>query len=228
MKMKNLKHLAMLLVGFMVTVICFSSCISDGDDYSIDEATQKSYMKTMTGMYNGKVRMHYVSNSPMNYQGIVKYDSINTTWTVRQDSTLTLYDFPVNKLDSAIYISKNASNAETQDLRALQEAISNIKTPANIQCYYYVPTSTFVNSQIIQYFVNPVYFKQTLTYNGKTHDVYFVFRTNYYGGAFTISSRQFDFNMFLQSISIDKVPVDYSNSVPSTYFRGLLITCNNK
>lgn len=225
MKKTNFKHLMMLFVCLLGGMTFFASCISDDDDYSIDLATQQAYMQTMSGSYMGKVRMYYVNNFK---QQLVKYDSINTTWNVRRDSTLTLYDFPINKLDSAIYISPNSNNAEVTELRALQSAISAIKTPSNLKCYYYVPTKSLVSSQWMQFIVNPIYFKQTLTYNGKQHDVYFVFRTGYYGGTFTTSSRQFEFNMYLQSISIDKEPKDYSNSIPSTYFRNILLTCNTK
>ena len=71
-----------------------------------------------------------------------------------------------------------------------------------------------------------MFIKKTLSYGGTTHDVYFVFLLNYYGGAYSVTNRSFQFNMALASITIDKKPVDYySNSFASTYFRPLIITC---
>lgn len=223
--MKSLKNLMMLLVVMAAAVFSFTSCNTDTEDYSIDQSTQRQYMSMMSGAYSGKMRMYYTDYANQRY---VKYDSLSTNWTVRNDSTLTLYGFPVQKLDSAITVPATETSAEAQTLRELKTAISNINVPVELKCFYYIPASSLVNSQEMSFFVNPVYFKQTLNYGGANHDVYFVFMMNNYGGNYNIASQMFEFNMYLQSLSIDKEPKDYSNSVPARYFRNILFTNTKK
>ena len=215
----------MLLVVMAAAVFSFTSCNTDTEDYSIDQSTQRQYMSMMSGAYSGKMRMYYTDYANQRY---VKYDSLSTNWTVRNDSTLTLYGFPVQKLDSAITVPATETSAEAQTLRELKTAISNINVPVELKCFYYIPSSSLVNSQDMSFFVNPVYFKQTLNYGGANHDVYFVFMMNNYGGNYNIASQMFEFNMYLQSLSIDKEPKDYSNSVPARYFRNILFTNTKK
>ena len=78
------------------------------------------------------------------------------------------------------------------------------------------------------FFVNPIYFKQTLEYDGGKHDVYFVFLTNNFGGNYNYTTRTFEFNMYLNSITFDKAPVDFNNQVSKQFFRNLLFTCLSK
>lgn len=217
--MKNLKNLVMLLVVLATATFSFTSCNTDSEDYSIDMATQRKYMTVMSGSYSGKTRLYYTDYINQRY---VKYDSISTSWSVRNDSTLTLNRFPVQKLDSAITVPTSDTSKDAQNMRELQTAISKITTPVDMKCYYYIPASSLVNDQTLSFFVNPVYFKQTLNYGGANHDVYFVFMVNNYGGTYWYSTQAYEFNMYLQSFSIDREPKDFSNSVPAKYFRNIL------
>lgn len=223
--MKNFKKLLFMLAVVLTAAVTFTSCNSDNNDYYIDQTQQKQYMTMMANSYVGKMRSYYFDYQKQKY---IKYDSVSTSWNVRSDSTLTLRNFPINTLDSAIYVPETETGAEATTLRELQKAISKVKTPVDIKCYYYVPTTAFVNNTAMSFIVNPVYFKQTLTYNGATHDVYFVFLTNAYGGTYYMSNQSLEFNMFLQSFSIDKEPRDFTNSVSSRYFRNVLFTCTAK
>ena len=200
----------------------------DKTDYSIDVQTQKQYQSTMANMYSGKMRVYYADAQKRQY---VKYDSVQTRWTVRTDSTLTVSDFPVSVLDSCINLNTpyaGSNNQEVQKLRSLKEAIGKLDTKLDLKCYYYVPTTSFVTSSAISFFVNPIYFKQTLEYDGGKHDVYFVFLTNNFGGNYNYTTRTFEFNMYLNSITFDKAPVDFNNQVSKQFFRNLLFTCLSK
>ncbi len=235
--MKNLKTLFVLFVSIITVSFAFTSCNTDGEDYSITMDLQRQYMQQMAGMYPGKVVVNQPNASGNNY---VAVDSVYTSWTVNTDSTLVIHNFPVNMLDSAINVSKGEISTEATQLRELRTAISQL-SPEDIRCAYYIPSSQFVSSVGYQFIVNPLcvnsdfytlkatgqsmFIKKTLSYGGTTHDVYFVFLLNYYGGTFSVTNRSFQFNMALASISIDKKPVDYSNSFASTYFRPLIITC---
>lgn len=223
--MKNLKMFFVLVVAMLATAMTFTACTDDNDDKALDANAQKQYMTMMSGSYTGKMRMYYADMSKQKY---VQYDSLQTMWQVRSDSTLTISSFPVSSLDSCINVPKGEISSEATQLRELQQAIGQIKNPIQLQAYYYIPVSSFISNDYISFFVNPVFFKQTLNYNGADHDVYFVFLTNSYGGNFDRTGRLFEYHMYLQSVSIDKKPVDYSNSVSARYFRNLLITCYSK
>lgn len=226
--MKNLKTILLSVFGMMAIAISFTSCNTDSTDNSIDYQTQKQYQSTMANMYSGKMRVYYADAQKQQY---VKYDSVQTRWTVRTDSTLTLSDFPVSVLDSCINLNTpyaGSNNQEVQKLRSLKEAIGKLDTKIDLKCYYYVPTTSFVTSSAISFFVNPIYFKQTLEYDGGKHDVYFVFLTNNFGGNYNYTTRTFEFNMYLNSITFDKAPVDFNNQVSKQFFRNLLFTCLSK
>lgn len=236
--MKNLKTLFVLFVSIITVSFAFTSCNTDGEDYSITLDVQRQYMQQMAGMYPGKVVVNQPNASGNKY---VAVDSVYTSWTVNTDSTLVIHNFPINMLDSAVNVSKGEISTEATQLRELRTAISQL-SPEDIRCAYYIPSSQFVSSVGYQFVVNPLcvnsdfytlkstgqsmFIKKTLSYGGTTHDVYFVFYLNYYGGAFSTTNRTFQFNMALAAISIDKKPVDYySNSFASTYFRPLVFTC---
>lgn len=89
--MKNLKTILLSVFGMMAIAISFTSCNTDSTDNSIDYQTQKQYQSTMANMYSGKMRVYYADAQKRQY---VKYDSVQTRWTVRTDSTLTVSDFP--------------------------------------------------------------------------------------------------------------------------------------
>lgn len=231
--MKNLKTILLSVFGMMAIAISFTSCNTDSTDTSIDYQTQKQYQSTMANMYTGMMRMYYADTQKRQY---VKYDSVQTRWSVRTDSTLTVSDFPVSVLDSCINLNTpyaGSNNQEVQKLRSLKAAIGKLDKKIDLKCYYYVPTTSFVTSSAISFFVNPVYVKQTLEYNGGMHDVYFVFLTNNFGGLnfggnYNYAARTFEFNMYLNSITFDKAPVDFLNQVSTVFFRNILFTCLSK
>lgn len=241
--MKNLKALMMLLIGvFALTV---TSCNTDDGDHYYTHEEQDAIQAKMVGTYSGSLYMYKPNTSTKKYE---VYHSLPTTWTASKgnpalgkDSLITISNFPINMLDSAINVSKGEITTEATQLRELRTAISML-APEDIRCAYYVPSTQFITSAGYQFIVNPLcvnsdfytlkatgqsmFIKKTLSYGGTTHDVYFVFLLNYYGGAYSVTNRSFQFNMALASITIDKKPVDYySNSFASTYFRPLIITC---
>lgn len=218
--MKNLKKLLLLFMGIVAVSMSLTSCNSDSTDYSIDQVTQKQYQSTMAGAYIGKTSFMQVAN----YN---KLDTIATetlTWTVRNDSTFTIHNFPVNRLDSAINVPSGQISSEATQLRELRAAISKAGTQ-DLKCFYWIPGTNWISTSGYQFFVNPMYFAQNLTYNGETHKVYFVFQLNYYIGQYVATSHKFQFDMVLSSICIDKEPTDYNPSFPSKYFRQILVSC---
>ena len=242
--MKNLKALILLFVGIVSTSLAFTSCNTEGEDYSISEEMQRQYQKQMAGVYSRGVA---VLQPNSDNTGWVKVDSVGATWRVGSDSTIILSNFPMNRLDSAINVPSGEITTEATKLRALRDAISKLGNES-ISCAYYIPNTQCVTGTSCQFVVNPLcltseyssimadlragsknagmFIKKKLTYDGETHTVWFVFYLNYYGGVYT--SGKFEFQMVLASIYIsdDKAPTDYNPSFSSRYFRPVRFLCH--
>lgn len=228
--MKNLKALMMLLIGvFALTV---TSCNTDDGDHYYTQEEQDAIQAKMVGTYSGSLYMYKPNTSTKKYE---VYHSLPTTWTASKgnpalgkDSLITISNFPINKLDSAIVISDKDNSDEAKTLRALRTAIS--KLPAeNLECKFFVPSDnsyyTFNNGY--RFILNPLIVKKQLTYEEKSHDVYFVFSMNSYVGEWTQSAmnNSMKFQMVFASFSIDKAPQSYYPSFSQKYLRPLIITC---
>lgn len=209
-----------------VAVAGLSSCLGDDEDTTISPDIHRQYGTEMTGSYSGMVRF-YKPKTNNNANSVVKYDSLQTSWRVSADSTVSINYFPVNALDSAIHVSATDKGTDATKYRELQKAISNI-TPTTLKGTYYIPSTTYVTSSIIGFFVAPQVIQQTLTYNGETHTVYFVFISNstYSYGEFSRSSRTFQFNMVLYGIYEDELTT--TKAISSTYFNNIYISCLTK
>ena len=227
--MKNLKALMMLLIGvFALTV---TSCNTDDADHYYTLEEQDAIQAKMVGTYSGTLYMYKPNTSTQKYE---VYHSLPTTWTASKgnpalgkDSLITISNFPINKLDSAIVISDKDNSDEAKTLRALRTAIS--KLPAeNLECKFFVPSDnsyyTFNNGY--RFILNPLIVKKQLTYEEKQHDVYFVFSMNSYVGEWTPGAmNSMKFQMVFASFSIDKAPQNYYPSFSQKYLRPLIITC---
>lgn len=227
--MKNLKALMMLLIGvFALTV---TSCNTDDGDHYYTQEEQDAIQAKMVGTYSGTLYMYKPNTSTQKYE---VYHSLPTTWTASKgnpalgkDSLITISNFPINMLDSAIVISDKDNSDEAKTLRALRTAIS--KLPAeNLECKFFVPSDnsyyTFNNGY--RFILNPLIVKKQLTYEEKQHDVYFVFSMNSYVGEWTPGAmNSMKFQMVFASFSIDKAPQNYYPSFSQKYLRPLIITC---
>lgn len=227
--MKNLKALMMLLIGvFALTV---TSCNTDDADHYYTLEEQDAIQAKMVGTYSGTLYMYKPNTSTQKYES---YYSLPTTWiaskgdpALGKDSLITISNFPINKLDSAIVISEKDNSDEAKTLRALRTAIS--KLPAeNLECKFFVPSDnsyyTFNNGY--RFILNPLVVKKQLTYDEKKHDVYFVFSMNSYVGEWTPGAmNSMKLQMVFASFSIDKAPQSYYPSFSQKYLRPLIITC---
>lgn len=224
--MKITKNLMLFVVTMLVATFTFTSCLND-DDVKVPTAEEQAgYQRTMADKYGSVVRFCY-----QNYNNIVKYDSLkHYTWDVTADSTITMYDFPVCKLDSAIKVNENDNGETAKELAALRTAIHESTATTKLQAKYFIPNESYFREYGYSFLVFPQTIKQTLFYNGKSHDVYFIFDTSgYYGGTFlssSITGKVFEFNMVLAGICIDNY--NYDSLVSTQYFRQVVISCTTK
>lgn len=226
--MKNLRNFIMAFVGFIAVAMCVTSCLSNEDD-SIDYATQKQYQQVMEGPQTGKIRFYRQSGTRAyaGQQTLVKYDSIPASWYIGSDSTITINNFPVYMLDSAIIVKKDATGDDAVKYRSLNQAIRAMKDNhsqgfTKAKAIYAIPSTGWVNESILQFMLQPLTIERTINFNGGDHKVYFVFNS-YNVGAFSRSTREAQASYTLSAICIDKLSPQ--NAVPSTYFNrvGILL-----
>lgn len=226
--MKNLRNFIMAFVGFIAVAMCVTSCLSNEDD-SLDYATQKQYQQIMAGPQTGKIRFYRQQGTRayVGQQTLVKYDSIPANWYIGSDSTITINNFPVYMLDSAIIVKKDATGDDAVKYRSLNQAIRAMKDNhsqgfTKAKALYAIPSTGWVNESVLQFMLQPLTIERTINFNGGDHKVYFVFNS-YNVGAFSRSTREAQASYTLSAICIDKL--SQQNAVPSTYFNrvGILL-----
>lgn len=226
--MKNLRNFIMAFVGFIAVAMCVTSCLSNEDD-SLDYATQKQYQQIMAGSQTGKIRFYRQQGTRayVGQQTLVKYDSIPASWYIGSDSTITINNFPVYMLDSAIIVNKDATGDDAVKYRSLNQAIRAMKDNhsqgfTTAKAIYAIPSAGWVNESVLQFMLQPLTIERTINFNGGDHKVYFVFNS-YNVGAFSRSTREAQASYTLSAICIDKL--SQQNAVPSTYFNrvGILL-----
>ena len=221
--MKNLRNFIMAFVGFIAVAMCVTSCLSNEDD-SLDYATQKQYQQVMEGPQTGKIRFYRQQGTRayVGQQTLVKYDSIPANWYIGSDSTITINNFPVYMLDSAIIVNKDATGDDAVKYRSLNQAIRALKNSSlgseNVKAFYAIPSTGWVSESVIQFMFQPTTIERTINFNGGDHKVYFVFNI-YNVGAFSRSTREAQASYTLSAICIDQLSPQ--NAVPSTYFNSV-------
>lgn len=222
--MKNLRNFIMAFVGFIAVAMCVTSCLSNEDD-SLDYATQKQYQQVMEGPQTGKIRFYRQQGTRayVGQQTLVKYDSIPANWYIGSDSTITINDFPVYMLDSAIIVNKDATGDDAVKYRSLNQAIRAMKDNhqqgfTTAKALYAIPSTGWVSESVLQFMLQPLTIERTINFNGGDHKVYFVFNS-YNVGAFSRSTREAQASYTLSAICIDQLSPQ--NAVPSTYFNSV-------
>ena len=223
--MKNLRNFIMAFVGFIAVAMCVTSCLSNEDD-SLDYATQKQYQQVMEGPQTGKIRFYRQQGTRayVGQQTLVKYDSTKfTSWYIGSDSTITINNFPVYMLDSAIIVNKDATGDDAVKYRSLNKAIRAMKdNPSQgftkAKAIYAIPSTGWVSESVLQFMLQPLTIERTINFNGGDHKVYFVFNS-YNVGAFSRSTREAQASYTLSAICIDQLSPQ--NAVPSTYFNSV-------
>ncbi len=218
--MKKAKNLLLLLFCGIITAASFSSCFNnDNNDYTIDAATQKKYMTTisMLSPYANNARFYYETS--YYYQ---KYDSIkgNSVYcNFRSDSTVSI-TIPVCKLDSAIKVSENETKGT---YRELFDALHNSSETVAIKGLYCIPYSNWVTSASYTY-VMAVSAQVKVTFGGKEHNVLFAFDSNQSWGSYNPTSLTNGTSLLLAGIYIDyKDEKDHGTQVDANYWRKIQI-----
>ena len=160
------KNLFFLVIAFFAT-FSLASCLND--DYeskaklpSVEELRASSH--TIQGLYRGKLSRYGLNER----EQLERKDSVNTTWEIKDDTTLIIKNIPTKMLTARIIDS---------DLKQAIEALPNQEIKCAISVF---------NVKPILFYIAPYRLDLgKITYGGKTHDVAiaFLFKNNYtYGG----------------------------------------------
>ena len=160
------KNLFFLVIAFFAT-FSLASCLND--DYeskaklpSVEELKAASH--TIQGLYRGKLSRYGLNER----EQLERKDSVNTTWEIKDDTTLIIKNIPTKMLTASIIDT---------DLKQAIEALPNQEIKCAISVF---------NVKPILFYIAPYRLDLgKVTYGGKTHDVAiaFLFKNNYtYGG----------------------------------------------
>lgn len=201
------------LVAVLLTALTFTSC-NTGDDngYSyLTKEQQDAYQTKMAGFYpNLMLLFDHKNDANVKNQA----DSVETScnFSMRNDSTFTISNFPIKKL------AEHISNPE------LKEAISKVEDKTVTGKYMVLPNSP-TNQAYFYACPSPINLNLTYGSDAKEHKVVLVFTP--YVGSCVWSTKQIGFPFNLTYIFVDGAQTNYiKNSILSSTF--VRFACRNK
>lgn len=185
-----MKNILSFSIALMCSVVLFTSCLKDDDDNNTTEGLSKEQIHScylqMAGEHTGKLFFLKKENS-----GATKSDSIDITWTVVNDSVITIHSVPTEVL---------ASTAEDGSVKtAIIESAGKLDMKV-----YYLPYKT----SPITYTDYPSPLQANIFYNNATHTVTFGFVLNTYSWG-TFENKKMRMQMVLDGIYLDTSTYSY-------------------
>lgn len=204
------------LVAVLLTALTFTSC-NTGDDngYSLlTKEQQDAYQTKMAGSYRNLVLLFDHKNDA-NVKN--QADSVETEcyFSMRNDSTFTISNFPIKKL------AEHISNPE------LKEAISKVEDKTVTGMYMVLPNSQ-TNQAYFYAYPSPINLNLKYGSDAKEHKVVLVFSPDtYYAGGCIWATKQIGFPFYLTRIFVDGAQTNYiKNSINSQPI--VSFACRNK
>lgn len=204
------------LVAVLLTAQTFTSC-NTGDDngYSLlTKEQQDAYQTKMAGSYRNLVLLFDHKNDA-NVKN--QADSVETEcyFSMRNDSTFTISNFPIKKL------AEHISNPE------LKEAISKVEDKTVTGMYMVLPNSQ-TNQAYFYAYPSPINLNLKYGSDAKEHKVVLVFSPDtYYAGGCIWATKQIGFPFYLTRIFVDGAQTNYiKNSINSQPI--VSFACRNK
>nr|WP_315408484.1 DUF4840 domain-containing protein [uncultured Prevotella sp.] len=194
------KNLFFLVIAFFAT-FSLASCLND--DYeskaklpSVEEL--KAASKLIQGSYQGKLSRYGLNER----EQLERKDSVNTTWEIKDDTTLIIKNIPTKMLTASIIDT---------DLKQAIEALPNQEIKCAISVFSVKP---------ILFYIAPYRLDLgKITYGGKTHDVAiaFLFQENYTYGGYDTDRKVLGARLLEAGMVVDGV-FDKSISKGADYF----------
>lgn len=200
------------LVAVLLTALTFTSCNTDDDNSYLTKEQQDAYQTKMAGSYPNLVLLFDHKNDA-NVKNQV--DSVETEcyFSMRNDSTFTISNFPIKKL------AEHISDPE------LKEAISKVEDRTVPGKYMVLPKSQ-TSQAYFSACPSPITLNLKYGSDAKEHKVVLIFSA-YYAGGCIWATKQIGFPFYLTYIFVDGAQTNYIknsiNSLPIVSF-----ICRNK
>ena len=200
------------LVAVLLTALTFTSCNTDDDNSYLTKEQQDAYQTKMAGSYPNLVLLFDHKNDA-NVKNQV--DSVETEcyFSMRNDSTFTISNFPIKKL------AEHISDPE------LKEAISKVEDRTVPGKYMVLPKSQ-TSQAYFSACPSPITLNLKYGSDAKEHKVVLIFSAYYVGGCIW-STKQIGFPFYLTRIFVDGKETNYiKNSINSQPIVSFI--CRNK
>lgn len=189
------------LVAVLLTALTFTSCNTDDDNSYLTKEQQDAYQTKMAGSYPNLVLLFDHKNDA-NVKNQV--DSVETEcyFSMRNDSTFTISNFPIKKL------AEHISDPE------LKEAISKVEDRTVPGKYMVLPKSQ-TSQAYFSACPSPITLNLKYGSDAKEHKVVLIFSA-YYAGGCIWATKQIGFPFYLTYIFVDGAQTNYiKNSINS-------------
>jgi hypothetical protein len=200
-----MKAIKLFSVACCVAAVCLTSCIGDNDSdvKSLTKAEIATCLNAVKGTHLGRVIYSAPTVKDVNHE-----DSVDISWTIATDSTMTIHDFPARLL---------AHNIDSVQGKALRTALMQAPDQ-DIECYI-----GFIDVNPVSWLINP----QTATYTLNTGDgehkvqVAFYVNSSYSGGVYSPSNKnKFAMEIIEGAIYMDGKLTSYlSKKTPFLFIR---------
>ena len=200
------------LVAVLLTALTFTSCNTDDDNSYLTKEQQDAYQTKMAGSYSNLVLLFDHKNDA-NVKNQI--DSVETEcyFSMRNDSTFTISNFPIKKL------AEHISNPE------LKEAISKVEDRTVPGKYMVLPKSQ-TSQAYFSACPSPITLNLKYGSDAKEHKVVLIFSA-YYAGGCIWATKQIGFPFYLTYIFVDGAQTNYiKNSINSQPIVSFI--CRNK
>lgn len=186
--MRKISLFMLFLVSSMT--LCLTSCLGDDEDDSLTQEQILTARQAMRGNYSGTTHS-YVANSTK------KDSTFNTSWTLN-DSTVTIYNFPVSQLALAL-----DSASHKTEIEAIKKA------PAQqVKCYWgFYNTNNFGNPYY--YFgVAPATVTVNFEADGKSHQLKASFQSlQSYMSVYSVTQHLMGLQFLTYQIQLDNATI---------------------
>lgn len=192
-----MKAIKFLSVACCIAAVSLTSCLSDSDssDNSLTKADIAQCFAAVQGNHVGK--LIYPAKNIKDVKDVT--DTLDITWSVKTDSTMTIYDFPTRLL------AINVDSVKGKDMKDAIMALPDQDLTCRIG---------FVSMNPIQFLINPVTPKFTVKMGDGNHDIQPAFYGNnlYSYGSYDYTKKEFYMQIIEGAIFLDGKETAYLTS----------------
>ena len=186
-----MKTIRIFTIASLLAAVSLTSCLKDNDDSNsgLSKAEKEYCANIVKGNYTGS--LIYAAKNIKDVSDVT--DTLAVSWTIANDSTMTIHNFPSRLL------------AENISDEALRSAIAEAPDQ-DIKCYI-----GFISKDPIQWLINPSAPCYNVQFEGAEHKVYVGFYVNstYSFGRYTSSTNKIEMQIVEGAIFMDNKETGY-------------------